>query len=376
MATTTVKLTRTQADQPLLHACAQTLEAGELAIVPMETVYGILARADHPQALERLRRLREPEPRRPLTLHVADPAQARQYIDPPTPYAWHLMRKLWPGPVGLMFSVSADRRKEVAGAVGVAEHDLFDHDLIILRCPSHPAAREILRACQHPVVAIVPPDGANSLDRLPAHILVQAAIALDDGDSRYGKPSTIVKVKADHFDIVRRGVYDRRIIEKMLRTTILFVCSGNTCRSPMAEAITRKVLADHLKVHPSQLEQAGYVIRSAGTVAFAGAPATPNAVEAVRAIGADLLGHRSQPLTQELIQQADMIFAMGQGHLQAIRQMLPAAIVKSSTLDPKGDIDDPIGGDLGLYRSLAAEIFSIIQQRLADRSLLGTEMGQ
>jgi protein-tyrosine phosphatase len=144
----------------------------------------------------------------------------------------------------------------------------------------------------------------------------------------------------------------------------------------MAEAITRKVLADHLKVQPSQLEQAGYIIRSAGTMALHGAPATPNAIEAVRALGADLSGHRSQPLTPELAQNADRIFAMGQSHLQAIRQTLSTAIVRSSTLDPKGDIDDPIGGDLGLYRALAAEILSIVQQRLADRSLFGTEMGK
>ena len=60
-------------------------------------------------------------------------------------------------------------------------------------------------------------------------------LILDAGPTRYARPSTLIKVEQGGFRIVRAGVYDERIVEKMLKTTILFVCSGNTCRSPMAE---------------------------------------------------------------------------------------------------------------------------------------------
>ena len=127
----------------------------------------------------------------------------------------------------------------------------------------------------------------------------KADLILDAGPPRYAKPSTLIRVKDDGYEIVREGIYDARIIEKMMRTTILFVCSGNTCRSPMAEAITRRVLAEKLQVPDDALAQKGIHIISAGSFAMPGSPATPQAVEAVKQVGADLSQHRSRPLTVE-----------------------------------------------------------------------------
>jgi protein-tyrosine-phosphatase len=97
----------------------------------------------------------------------------------------------------------------------------------------------------------------------------------------------------------------------------------------MAEAIARHVIADHLGVSDEQLEGKGVIVLSAGSWAMPGAKATPQAVEAVKTIGADLSKHRSKPLTVELIHQADMIFAMGRSHLQAVTALVPAAAEKN-----------------------------------------------
>jgi len=80
-------------------------------------------------------------------------------------------------------------------------------------------------------------------------------LVLDAGGPRFSKPSTIVRVRKDSYEIVRPGIYDQRIIERLLRTTILYVCSGNTCRSPMAEAITRQILSRQLHVSEDDLEK-------------------------------------------------------------------------------------------------------------------------
>jgi protein-tyrosine phosphatase len=176
-------------------------------------------------------------------------------------------------------------------------------------------------------------------------------------------------VKDDGYEIVRAGVYDERIIERLLRTTILFVCSGNTCRSPMAEAIARRVIADEMHVPEGELEKKGINVLSAGAYAMPGARATPQAVEAVKPLGADLTRHRSQPLTVELIHQADMIFTMGRSHASAVTALVPSAIEKTATLDPRGDIDDPIGGELPLYQKLAGELKVLVANRLNEKLL-------
>jgi protein-tyrosine phosphatase len=191
-------------------------------------------------------------------------------------------------------------------------------------------------------------------------------LILDAGPSRYSKPSTIVRVRGERYEIVRVGIYDERIIERLLRTTILFVCSGNTCRSPMAEAIARRLLAEKFHVSDDDLEKKGISVISAGSFAMPGARATPAAVEALKEMGSDLTKHRSRPLSVELIHQADAIFTMSKNHAQAVAALVPSASEKTKTLDPDKDVEDPIGGDLSLYQELAVELKRLIEKRLEE----------
>jgi protein-tyrosine phosphatase len=101
-----------------------------------------------------------------------------------------------------------------------------------------------------------------------------------------------------------------------------------------------------------------------------GSRAAAPAVEAVKQMGADLSNHRSRPLTIELIHQADVIYTMARGHTSAVMSLVPSAAEKTLTLDPAGDIDDPIGGDLQLYQSLAGEMQKLIEQRFNASDVL------
>ena len=156
-------------------------------------------------------------------------------------------------------------------------------------------------------------------------------------------------------------------VRTMIEYSVLFVCTGNTCRSPMAEALARTLLADRKGVPASDLESAGVRVRSAGVFASPGSAATPEAVDAVAAMGADLSGHASQPLTEALIQDADVIYTMTDQHRLAALTLNPGAAEKTHRLDPDRDIADPIGGPPAIYAQSAAMIRDAIVRRLDER---------
>ena len=355
----------------------EVLDGGGLVIVPTETVYAVAGRLDRPEALVRLRGLRNPLAQgSSLTLHVGTESAAVPFLDHLTGFQKRTLARLWPGPVSMVFVVGAERRAEVAARLKINESDLYERDRITIRCPAHTISSDILRRCGGPVVAMVAPTcggpGAEVGD-LAEGVLTRVDLTLDDGRTRFGRTSTVVEVGPARYTMVRPGAVEERVLERMLRTTILFVCSGNTCRSPMAAALARRILAARLKMREDELEKGGFAVISAGVSAMAGAPATAHAAQAVRSLGGSLSGHRSQPLTADLIGHADRIWTMGRGHAAWIAAMAPSAAGKTRMLDPSGDILDPIGGDLRLYEELAARLNDLIEKQLAGDELIHME---
>jgi protein-tyrosine-phosphatase len=150
--------------------------------------------------------------------------------------------------------------------------------------------------------------------------------------------------------------------------SVLFVCSGNTCRSPMAETIFGELADDHPRLQDLDIH-----VESAGTFACEGAEMTPYAVEALEELGFKAHRHKAQALTAELAEEADLILAMQDQHLEEICAIAPEAEDKVHTL--KGyahhqdgyiggeqyDIEDPFREPLDVYIECAQELKENIQ---------------
>ena len=139
---------------------------------------------------------------------------------------------------------------------------------------------------------------------------------------------------------------------------IVFICTGNTCRSPMAEGLFR--------AHNGE-EKTGLAALSAGMYTSDGLPASGNAVTAAAELGADITSHRSRMLTPELAREAKYLVCMTGAHYDRLCELFPDCADKIFTLLPE-DISDPFGGDLATYRRSAAEIDKGVQAVIKNLS--------
>jgi tRNA threonylcarbamoyl adenosine modification protein (Sua5/YciO/YrdC/YwlC family) len=371
--TKVVKIDAANIDESAIKEASQIVDAGGLVAFPTETVYGIACRAET-ESLAKLDMLKGRPAEKCYTLHIGRPDVCFRYVPAMGLRARKLVKNAWPGPLTVVFELERnDLEQQKAKLSQDIFSNLYRDSSIGIRCPDNPIASMLLSQTTRPVVA----PSANLSGQEPAieagQVIEQFAGKLEmiiaGGICKYGKSSTIVKVTKAGIEILRQGVYPEPQVLEMAKVTILFVCTGNSCRSPMAEGLFMKYLAEKLGIDIDHLEENGYIVTSAGTLGIVGFPASAAAVRSCAEKGVDISGHRTRALTAYLLEQSDVIYVMAQGHFNAVEDFNPDAAERCLLLSENGEIADPIGQSQEIYDACVELIEEAVKKRVSELKL-------
>ena len=349
---------------------AAMVDAGALVAFPTETVYGIACRV-RSDSLSKLDRLKGRGAGKRYTLHISQQSEIRKYVPTIGLKAQKLIRTAWPGPLTIVFELDdQDKREQRDNLDAEAFRSLYGDDSIGIRCPDNPIASMLLQETQNPVVApsanVTGQEAAVAGEQVLEQFSGRIELLLDGGPCKYKKNSTVAKVGTKGLEILRAGVYSQAELEALATIQFLFVCTGNTCRSPMAEGIFRKYLAEKLECRVDDLDRMGYKVVSAGVLDMAGAAASTGAIAACAAKQIDIRAHTSTKLSRQLIEESDFVFAMEQIHCETVGALSPEATDKCLLLAQDHEVPDPIGQPQELFDSCADMIEEAIKKRIDE----------
>ncbi|UCG35064.1 MAG: threonylcarbamoyl-AMP synthase [Candidatus Omnitrophota bacterium] len=347
----TISIDPLNIDYSLIREAADFLSRGKIIALPTETVYGLAAITDKPETVDKLYEIKGRSKEKPFTYALDSSERAlRDYFITLSPFGYRLMERFWPGPLSIVYHSKDGKR------VGV-------------RVPSHEVAREVIKnlgaAVYLPSANKSGQKEAVSAQEVEESFGQELDLIVDGGTSTYGQPSTVVDITFSPYKILRQGVIaESEILKTFIKKRILFVCTGNTCRSPMAQYLFEKYLRE---AKPYLIGR--YEIISRGTGALTGAKPTSNVFKILKVVeGIDASDFISRRIDRRTILSSDHIFTMDDNQARYIMQLEPSAegrvfaLKKFLPPELERDIPDPIGKDIEVYE----EAFFLIKKAILE----------
>jgi len=332
--------------QAAIEDAVRRLQAGQVLAFPTDTGACLAASGLVESAVARLSG--------PLQLAVRGMAEARDWVPGLSPMGQRLARRFWPGPLTLLCRAGLEQGllERLSGPI---RQRISSEGVLSLRSPGHEALLEVLSLFPGPLL-IAAPEAIEGAD-----------LVFEDCSVAPGKEPTRVEVAGSSWAVVGEGAIREETLRQQSTCLIVFVCTGNTCRSPLAEVLCKKRLSERLGFPLEELPQRGFSVFSAGLAATMGGRAASEAQSVATEYGVDLSGHRSRPLTPDLAAQADCLVAMTRGHVQALNNHFARLGSRPRLLSPEGDdIADPVGQAIEVYQVCGRQIWQALEGLVAE----------